>query len=496
MPRIPLSNRTKSPQVVRQPRGDVGGAGRGWNAVAQAGQVLGQVGSQIAEYKSRKNSEVVSAEVNRASAELQEREKLKDEQLGRLSKTGSKDSIQDVDVFHKKTEEDDSKWKAGLNLSKEAKAIMQERFDIADIRSTTRTYGAGGYADKAQINFAISETTAGMLRSEQGKTGINPDTGEEETYVEAWERHAQKKVDLDPSYTQSDFNEDRSDLESRRSYWSVTEKMAATKEQIANGVITESEALEEYSTMRDELKDLSMNVNSEAQVNATLSARIANGTFAQNKTRDRSSKAALKAVENGEFDFENITALEGAYGEDAAKDIVYGLVQQKAPSDDDIMSTLVYLDGFIAGEGDKNVSGLFKLAKKTDSSTAQMALYFANDYINDLERDKGSVVAYKTWGKSGRKNVTVNKEAGQFMRATMFYAARSGDEGDVSSTVTGKVKEYVKWKDSISDRPDDEKTFKQFFQKTFRADASQFILQAPIEDVSDEDKFDDLFGAK
>ena len=53
---IPLSNRTKSPQVVRQPRGDVGGAGRGWNAVAQAGQVLGQVGSQIAQSNAKKKN--------------------------------------------------------------------------------------------------------------------------------------------------------------------------------------------------------------------------------------------------------------------------------------------------------------------------------------------------------------------------------------------------------------------------------------------------------
>ena len=50
MAKIPLSQRQHAPTVVREPRGDVGGAGAQWRAVAQASQALGGVAEKVSQY--------------------------------------------------------------------------------------------------------------------------------------------------------------------------------------------------------------------------------------------------------------------------------------------------------------------------------------------------------------------------------------------------------------------------------------------------------------
>ena len=84
MAKIPLSQRQHAPTVVREPRGDVAGAGAQWRAVAQASQALGGMAERVNQFKKRKDDlSTINGEVQRksrvATYDLQVNELIKSE---------------------------------------------------------------------------------------------------------------------------------------------------------------------------------------------------------------------------------------------------------------------------------------------------------------------------------------------------------------------------------------------------------------------------------
>jgi hypothetical protein len=180
MARIPLSNRTQSPQVVRQPRGDVGGAGRGWNAVAQAGQVLGQVGSQIAQSNAKNKAfdERLAAEKDKADIARGKNEYDNDWGALQESLAEIKDPLQ-IKVTLDEWLPEQKKRYGAEGLSRKAQTELETKFLDIQAKSTLAVTGSNGYMKSATTKIID------RVWIDQEQDAIN--TGDEEKHTEAVE---------------------------------------------------------------------------------------------------------------------------------------------------------------------------------------------------------------------------------------------------------------------------------------------------------------------
>jgi hypothetical protein len=484
MPKIPLYQRQVRATGQSQPRMSPQAASAPWQAAGQAGQAISQVGGVLADYQQKKQAEDTSAQIAFYSTELDGKISAAFNEGKKIADTGSPESYIQVDKFYSNVEKEWDKWINSLDVNEKARTALTRKYEISKLKSDTAFYGAGGFVEKAQINFDIASWTAQKLAAERGEGWVNPETGKWEDADSRWQAAADKLVLLDNRYTEQDMVMDRSVLKSKQNYFKFTGEMQGIQELTQSGTLTPNEAISEYSEIIKSAKKSDMDINHEAQIVTIARARINSIARTENKRVAEAQNNAYKAVLDDTFEYSDLEELQAVMPQNAVRSLTSGWLAKKAPVDEDVMNALNNMERF--QNGDITYEKMVNSFGKTGESMSLILLYSSQPILDSVINKNGHLAAYD--GLFGKDKVfSVNEEFRSVLDAVKRYSLTSPQDS-VADNVKNWFVSYDKWKKNPGD-----KTFDEWYSETFREAAVKLI--SPSVQTEDRDAIlNDIFG--